>query len=260
MKHKINPKSNGGGILDLKNNFLSPLKNKKGFTLAEVLITLVVIGIIAAITIPTITASHRKEEVETRLKKFYTAFYNAHHIEIANGNTLFDNVEVTGSGGGTGSNGISEWFLKNIIEKHMNVAQYKSTVYVKVPGKNYYTVMSNVYYYTDGSMSYGAGYLQSAGNYACISTTYDVNGSKGPDKIGKDRFKMIFCEGGTPEYEEYSEKRYGGRSSRKINYGDIHKEALNNCKNGDNNTDWAACFYLIKNNGFKIPNDYPYTI
>ena len=36
------------------------LKNKKSFTLAEVLITLVVIGIIAAITVPTIMANHKK--------------------------------------------------------------------------------------------------------------------------------------------------------------------------------------------------------
>ena len=42
---------------------------KKGFTLSEVLITLVVIGGVAAITIPTITVGHQKTETITRLKK-----------------------------------------------------------------------------------------------------------------------------------------------------------------------------------------------
>ena len=45
------------------------MKNKKAFTLAEILITLVVIGIIAAITISIINTNIRKAEIETKLKK-----------------------------------------------------------------------------------------------------------------------------------------------------------------------------------------------
>ncbi|MEE3349746.1 MAG: type II secretion system protein [Candidatus Gastranaerophilaceae bacterium] len=45
---------------------------KRGFTLAEVLITLGIIGVIAAMTIPALIASHRKHEVETKLAKFYS--------------------------------------------------------------------------------------------------------------------------------------------------------------------------------------------
>lgn len=45
---------------------------KKAFTLAEVLITLGVIGVVAAITIPTLIENHQKRTVETRLKKFYS--------------------------------------------------------------------------------------------------------------------------------------------------------------------------------------------
>ena len=35
--------------------------NKKGFTLAEVLITLGIIGVVAALTIPGLIANHRKK-------------------------------------------------------------------------------------------------------------------------------------------------------------------------------------------------------
>ena len=45
---------------------------KKGFTLAEVLITLGIIGVVAAITMPVITKSYRKQVIETSLQKFYT--------------------------------------------------------------------------------------------------------------------------------------------------------------------------------------------
>ena len=45
---------------------------KKAFTLAEVLIALVIIGIIAAITIPLIVADSQKQEKISRLKKIQT--------------------------------------------------------------------------------------------------------------------------------------------------------------------------------------------
>ena len=48
-----------------------------GFTLAEVLITLGIIGVVAALTIPPLIQSHRKHVVETSLKKFYSEFNQA---------------------------------------------------------------------------------------------------------------------------------------------------------------------------------------
>ena len=48
-----------------------------GFTLAEVLITLGIIGVVAALTIPTLVANHRKKTVEVSLAKFYTTMNQA---------------------------------------------------------------------------------------------------------------------------------------------------------------------------------------
>ena len=42
---------------------------KKAFTLAEVLITLGIVGVVAAITIPTLIASYQKKEAVNALKK-----------------------------------------------------------------------------------------------------------------------------------------------------------------------------------------------
>lgn len=58
----------------------------KGFTLAEVLITLGIIGIVAAMTLPALTAKYRKHVVVTRMQKFYTVFNQAIKIsELENG-------------------------------------------------------------------------------------------------------------------------------------------------------------------------------
>ena len=46
--------------------------NLKGFTLAEVLITLGIIGIVASMTLPSLVGKYRTMIVESRLKKFYT--------------------------------------------------------------------------------------------------------------------------------------------------------------------------------------------
>ena len=49
----------------------------KAFTLAEVLITLGIIGVVAALTLPTLIANHRKKVVATQLKQSYSILYNA---------------------------------------------------------------------------------------------------------------------------------------------------------------------------------------
>ena len=63
----------------------------KGFTLAEVLITLGIIGIIAAMTLPTVIQKYRKQEVETKLAKFYSVMNQALKLSISeNGEIDFD--------------------------------------------------------------------------------------------------------------------------------------------------------------------------
>jgi prepilin-type N-terminal cleavage/methylation domain-containing protein len=72
---------------------------KKGFTLAEVLITLTIIGVVAALTIPGLIASYQKKVVETRIKKFYSVIQQAIKMIEANGSTL--DATGYGSAGGT---------------------------------------------------------------------------------------------------------------------------------------------------------------
>lgn len=47
-------------------------KFSKSFTLSEVLITLGVIGIMAALTLPTVISKYKRKSVETKLAKFYS--------------------------------------------------------------------------------------------------------------------------------------------------------------------------------------------
>ena len=50
---------------------------KKAFTLAEVLITLGIIGVVAAMTLPTLVGEYQKKQTATQLKKFYSIMQQA---------------------------------------------------------------------------------------------------------------------------------------------------------------------------------------
>ena len=52
-------------------------EKKSGFTLAEVLITLGIIGTVAAMTIPTLMMNYQKQVWESKLKKIYSIATNA---------------------------------------------------------------------------------------------------------------------------------------------------------------------------------------
>ena len=53
------------------------VKRKIAFTLAEVLITLGVIGVVAAMTLPTLIFNYQKKVVANRLKQTYSLIYQS---------------------------------------------------------------------------------------------------------------------------------------------------------------------------------------
>jgi prepilin-type N-terminal cleavage/methylation domain-containing protein len=70
---------------------------KKAFTLAEVLITLGIIGIIAALTMPALVASYQKKVLETRIKHFYSVLNQATTTKIAEDGALDNSMVTVGS-------------------------------------------------------------------------------------------------------------------------------------------------------------------
>ena len=68
---------------------------KKGFTLAEVLITLAIIGVIAALTIPGVIVNTQQSEYKTGLKKAVSVLNSAIQANIANeGETPYHNENL----------------------------------------------------------------------------------------------------------------------------------------------------------------------
>lgn len=60
----------------------------KAFTLAEVLITLGIIGVVAAMTMPVLIQKHREQVAVTKVKKFYSTFSQAYLMAVQENGTL----------------------------------------------------------------------------------------------------------------------------------------------------------------------------
>lgn len=69
--------------------------SRQGFTLAEVLITLGIIGIVAALTIPTLVYNYKQRQTSVALKKRYAEFQEIIKLSVLeNGNTTYWNWEL----------------------------------------------------------------------------------------------------------------------------------------------------------------------
>ncbi|MBR1754053.1 type II secretion system protein, partial [bacterium] len=85
-------------VKNLRNrrSLLLPLR---GFTLAEVLITLGIIGVVAALTIPTLMQKIDERETVSKVKKFYSVFSEAYKLAVfENGKFEEWNLEDTDEG------------------------------------------------------------------------------------------------------------------------------------------------------------------
>ena len=92
------------------------IKNKKAFTLAEILITLSILGVVAAITIPSaMNRAHDKQTV-VKLTKAFAAFGKAYDLMlIEDGNPTEFNYS-----GIPGENNQYQWnYRSNVIAKHL---------------------------------------------------------------------------------------------------------------------------------------------
>ena len=65
---------------------------KKGFTLAEVLITLGIVGVVAALTLPNMIKNHQKRVMVTQLQRTYNAIVNAmpSYMDDVHATSLYD--------------------------------------------------------------------------------------------------------------------------------------------------------------------------
>ena len=170
---------------------------KKGFTLAEVLITLGIIGVVAALTLPTLISKHQKKVYVTQFKKAYNTVTNAFKLMQAESGSdnLADNDFMSALAVNSPSN---EAEVTKLAKKYFNIVQ-DVRYYPFNSGSVYYKYL----FYSDTTQTrhYG-GYLLKTADGAEIylyvhsngvNVEIDVNGSdRGPNTCGRDFFNVNF--------------------------------------------------------------------
>jgi len=178
------------------------IKAKNAFTLAEVLITLVIIGIVAALTIPTAINKYREQTLKSQFKKAYSNFYQA--VRKTEADDFFGYArcyyEKRSGGGSYLVSSECDTFLPAFI-KHLSV---QKSCNGQALSKGCIPVYQS-YNTSDGCLGFSENfvknsnwtYVLSDGQTISIYANYtpiflvDINGYKGPNAYGKDIFAFI---------------------------------------------------------------------
>ena len=193
------------------------MKKKQAFTLAEVLITLGIIGVVAAMTIPTLIQNYQKKVWTTQLQKTVSMLENGFKLAMAEDEVMeLENTKLIQSMGENGSSQDNDAFF-NELKKYFKIIKIKESGfdeyggYKSLSGKDllgYGDGLSNGIYFADGSLLILGTYshinkrntedcnnIKLLGGNVCemFNSDYfdiDVNGDKGPNQFGRDRFRF----------------------------------------------------------------------
>ncbi len=190
------------------------MKSNKGFTLAEVLITLAIIGVVAALTIPTLIQSSANGKIVAAVRKYQSVLSRA----------VLRYAVDNGCEGSLGSCGFVDtagfW---TAIKPYFAVAKdcglaagegcfAKGVDYKRLTGVSSSTIYDDLASpkaaLNDGSSlsvyiassSCSSSFVSRSGtgplaNY-CGTFTVDINGQKGPNQIGRDLFYFFITKQG----------------------------------------------------------------
>ncbi len=248
------------------------IKNKTAFTLAEVLITLGIIGVVAALIIPFVTTQYQKKVMASALMQSYNQInnairlvsysdYNGHDMSYWNdcGSTIYSCFYKVFNK----MNGAKLYPEVSDVSQVMcyEGRPYKEYKYVNtINGKDFSTASRS------SRMPNGACVLYHASQWAgdARGTLYiDVNGPyKGPNEYGKDLFKFLYIIPNSfygiigngfqiyPAILAHWDGTITNRTASEI--------TRNYCYKRGNSYNFYGCAAKIMMDGWQIKSDYPW--
>lgn len=227
---------------------------KSGFTLAETLITLGIIGIVAAMTIPNLITAHQKRVTVTKLQQAISDINQAYKMSYENvGEASAEEAKDLGA----------QKYFETYWQPYIKVLTYCSSYQVcdykeNMPFKGpngvkvqYSLVVGNgraTFYTMNGFLfeiftAQGAG-LHDGGSNEVYSASYvlvDINGSRKPNVFGKDVFML--------------DRIPNGGGVQPLGYRATNEALDKNCSKAGNG---FYCAEKIKRAGWKIDKSYPW--
>lgn len=239
---------------------------KNGFTLAETLITIGIIGIVAAMTLPTLLGKYNEKVTITQLKKTYAELSQAIQMsEVQNGDFRYWDWTLDSP---TFSN---KYIMPYLSKKHTYMGYMKFKYYTP-NGRIAQPWTMAQYYYNNKKIALlvTSDKREDMEDIKYVTILVDLDGEKGQSIMGKDVFNFTlfnytYLTGGwvttplCPKGEHYG-----------LHLGDIggywggycasldgilgQDSARGNCTPMGSGTN---CGLAIEKNGWKIPDKYP---
>lgn len=230
------------------------LKSQYAFTLAETLITLVVVGVIASITIPTVIATHQKEATITRLKKAFSTLSQTTNRAIA------DNGPVsTWTLGQNGNSNHAKLFINNYISPYLNLMEVPTT-FAEGNWKNnkQYRELNNNNKSYDSSftrfyLSDGTSVTSKISDNSRLIMYIDINGDAKPNKVGRDIFEVNYCVYSSDKCELPG--KFIANAEQKSREELLSADDIYNCNKQKTG---YRCLALIMKDSWTIADDYPW--
>ncbi len=236
------------------------LQFRSGFTLAEVLITLGIIGVVSAITMPTLVTNCQKMITKVRVKKtFATLAQTTYMAEAEDGPVSTWDLDAGQSWEVARS--FTEDYIAPYLKvaykcpKNYNAANCNYQMY-GLNGKKYSGVNNKTYrfYLVDGTFVAVWAFNMPSGNHPKRASIFiDINRPKGENKVGKDIFKL--------EYLIVSKTKTSDKIGKIAPaWIDESRKTLLSNKNEmcHKNQDGTACLAVIYKDGWEIASDYPW--
>ncbi len=236
----------------------SSLNKRAAFTLAEVLITLGIIGVIAALTIPGMSVKYQKQIAAKRLEQTYSILSQA----IVHAQTDYGDISGWGMAASTPNQNdptqpkeliksFADTYLipylklltKPILTSNIEYAGYK---YPKTrDGREYMFTPAYILVLTNGVTLFML-YNGSTSVYTYPLIFVDINGKKGPNILGRDFFAFQFDGVNKMKLEALGP--------------DTDRDRLKSYCMSENGEKYENlyCTKLIMLDGWQIKDDYPW--
>ena len=254
------------------------MKKLSAFTLAEVLITLGVIGIVAAMTMPSLIANYQKKVWVNQLKKSVSVLEQGFRKMLADegvdslldtkawtDNTVSYNLcDYLGAGDCLGiENGLKTYFKISKIGDDGSGSQDYSYSYLNKKNQklNWHTwivfadgmTLFDSSFYVHSGMDCSDGIDAQNCKIAAADFKIDVNGQRGPNRIGRDIFGFILSTDGRliPFYSLEDKKSYSGQAN------DYWRDDASKCgtpgkSDAEEKSDGFGCAARIIENGWEM--------
>ena len=228
------------------------LSSIRAFTLAEVLVTLGIIGVVSAMTVPTLMQNHQRKTYVTQLHKVYSEVQQA-LIRYQNDKNAVNLKEA-------GLN--SKAAVQAFFYEYFNVIQECGGVTAPCFADLYKNINGGNVHFNKGwgsgscvTMSSGSSicmdYPASNGSYGWVFI--DINSKQGPNILGRDAFYLaIFPDGVLDVSGATVDCRKNGLCGAE---GDTLKDirgTADNCKSGNNEYTGSKCFGQILNDNWEM--------